>query len=1034
MSSKKILNEFLPVYRQLYPLIENNFAYEENNEPENKIERFTSSKSIKKQRSSKFISIYNGESENEHSNYLTEKFLSNLIHRPLPLSKQFIDTIAKFILNSELIKKIQGQFSNQKFDAKELSIQVAKNLQYMKLKRGKVLFKIGDIGDKFFFILKGTVSVLKLKPIPDVKMDFLDYLQYCIFLVKEKEDYILNEVLKANYNAIPLSSDEDLKKIYKIIFVTKLQKRINSHNIYNTKSLIKYFEKYNIKLEEYEINAIELEKIEIKNKKNPVSKDWQNYVLSHIKWTTEEIIFYEQFKEIIDDDKTHLITCFKYDVFLYLDTGLFFGDFALDSDVNRRNATIRAEEDTFLGWMRSSDYINVISPKRKLEKMQEMNFIHSNFFFKDINERVFEKNYFHLFSSHRYYIGNILFGFGMKPKSLYILENGQISLELHASIIDIQNLIKFLVRNIFSNQLVSQFSLKKKKSLISENKMRIIQKYAKDRILEKYKGNNEEYLTELKKIQNFRISILNCCDLIGIEEIYLKIPYALKGIVITEKATCYEINIEHLKNIITEEKQITYSYIKQAINKILLLIERLETIKLSNINIIISKLEKDFFGKHFSITPRSFSLNMKNKKNDIKRSLKEKKKTLIKLIRENSKIIEDKEDYEVDFNSDSDINYNNSFDANSPLDMIATNLNPLCQSMLDEIQKNCDEKTNINNFDLNNINAFDSKNKSMINLNSEINNNNNDQIYKTLRNGKSINKLKNNKKNNINESQELINQDPKLINDKGTIISNLKKQIEEIGNINNSKNKVNIIQSSKYYYENCDKKSPAYSELENLNDKNNNSINQQNQNNLNSNKKFLIKSEQKYNNFHLSYVPLNILSAHGPVLNRNHSSKIMIESSSNNITASTRQSAFSMQKNKFYGRKINKRKINISNSCDNSNINQINLKYNIQEKKNIILPKMIAGRKFIDLKINLKEKMVPEIVKNYYEEIKKRGYSSIIINKDHNTYLKKKIKVKNSQKEDNSELNNNEKINHNNSILPRITSRFSSQLSAISVI
>ena len=1038
MSSMKlnyfnIKAEFLSIYKQLYPLVKGNLTYEENSEIDNKTIRNQSTRSLRKLKTLKLISFGNDEG-NERPIHLTDKFLNNLIHRPLPLNKQYIEYISKFILSSELILKIQGQFSSQKFDANELSIQVAKNLQYIKLKKGKVLFKIGDIGDKFFFILKGTVSILKLKPITDVKMDFLDYLSYCMFLLREKEDYILNEVLKTNYNTIPLSSDEYLKKIYKIIFVSKLQKRVESHVINNTKNLIKYFDKCDIKPEEFEINIIELEKIEIKNKKNSLSKEWENYVLSHVKSLTEDVILYEQFKDIIEDDKIHLITCFKYDVFLYLDSGSFFGDFALDSDFNRRNATIRAEEDTFLGWMQSSDYINVISPKRKVEKMREMYFLYSNYFFKNIGERVFEKNYFHLFSSHRYNIGTILFNFGMKPKNLFFLENGQISLELQASIIDIQNLIKFLVKSIFSNQLVSKLSLKQKRSLIPYNTMRKIQKYAKEKLLAEYKGNNERYLNEIQKIQNFRISILNCTELVGIEEIYLKIPYIMKGVVITEKISCFEINIEHLRKIIIEEKQITYNYIKHSINKILSLIERLQTIKQTNINLTISKLEKDFLKNKLSYTSRSVSIKPKNKKSNIKKSLIEKKNVLIKLIRGNSKINEDKEDYEEDLNSDSDINYNNSFDANSPVNLIATYLNPLYESMLTEIQKNCDEKNNTNFVDFNYTNIFNSNCKSMLDLNPKNQNKNllkdDNQIYITLRKNTIRDKLKSNKKNSTNEAQELINENSILLNDKGIVISNLKKRISEIGNMSNSPNRINVIQSSKYYYENCNKRTPSCSNLINLINNNNN---HQDQNNSIINKKFLIKSEQKYNNFHLSYVPLNILSAQSPFINRKNRSKIMIENSTNNNTVSTRQSAMSLQRNKFYGRKINKRKINISKSCNSNSINQVNLKYNNKTKK-IILPKMTAGRKFMDLKLNLKQKLVPEIVKNYYQQIKKRGYSSIIINKDNNTYLNRGLKIKSSHKENNSDLNNNEKINQNLPILPKINSRYSSQLSAISVI
>lgn len=44
----------------------------------------------------------------------------------------------------------------------------------------------------------------------------------------------------------------------------------------------------------------------------------------------------------------------------------FFSDSALDSEHNRRNVTIRAEEETILGWLKSVDYVNMIAPKIKI--------------------------------------------------------------------------------------------------------------------------------------------------------------------------------------------------------------------------------------------------------------------------------------------------------------------------------------------------------------------------------------------------------------------------------------------------------------------------------------------------------------------------------------------------------------------------------------------------------------------------------------------------------------------------------------------
>jgi CRP-like cAMP-binding protein len=71
--------------------------------------------------------------------------------------------MCNFIKNSKLIKKLESETSDKKSDMQNLVFNCAKNLGYVKLEKGKVLFRIGDIGDKFYFILKGKISVLKLK-------------------------------------------------------------------------------------------------------------------------------------------------------------------------------------------------------------------------------------------------------------------------------------------------------------------------------------------------------------------------------------------------------------------------------------------------------------------------------------------------------------------------------------------------------------------------------------------------------------------------------------------------------------------------------------------------------------------------------------------------------------------------------------------------------------------------------------------------------------------------------------------------------
>ena len=85
--------------------------------------------------------------------------------------------MTRFIQNSPLIQKFQKDADSDKKDENNnLSRLGAENLNYMELKKGQVLFRIGDNGDRFYFILSGRVSILKLKEINNVRLNYFEYL------------------------------------------------------------------------------------------------------------------------------------------------------------------------------------------------------------------------------------------------------------------------------------------------------------------------------------------------------------------------------------------------------------------------------------------------------------------------------------------------------------------------------------------------------------------------------------------------------------------------------------------------------------------------------------------------------------------------------------------------------------------------------------------------------------------------------------------------------------------------------------------
>ena len=611
--------EEIPIYKKLYPPLKDLFIYDENNEINNNLIKI-------KSKISKLPAKTNFLKEEEDNEEMTEDFLNDLVKRPCPLSKtKVIDIISKFIQKSKLIEKLESDYqSDKKITSNSLSQICAERLSYVELQPGEIVFKIGDAGDRFYFILSGNISILKLKEIPKIEMTYIQYIKYCLFLLSLNEEYLLNEVIKANDSILNLSSIEDIKTINKIIFMRQLTDSVNK-TILNNSNLKSFFEQNGQKFDDYDIKEEELDILEQQKSKGiqGAGKDWENYITKRVKLTVSEQVFFQPFENILTDNQPKNICCFCYHSFLYLGPGLFFGDTALDFENNKRNATIRAEEHTILGSLKREDYLSIISPKNKMEKLKELEFVYENFFFKGINPHIFEKNYFHLFSPREYYRGSILFSNGTIPRSLVLMQSGRVSLELKASVIDIHNLIKFTYNNILTNPIFSKLNQGNKNKYLPNEKLSVIKNYINDPILTRLKMHNNRFIKEMNVVKNYQIKNLTDNEAIGLEEIFLRLPYLMKSTVISEKIYCYEIGLEHIDKMLNNGKDIIHDYIKLSINKILSLIERFQNIKQNNINMSLVRYEKETLRGNNIINGNENTINNNNE--DFKKNKKNKK-------------------------------------------------------------------------------------------------------------------------------------------------------------------------------------------------------------------------------------------------------------------------------------------------------------------------------------------------------------------------------------------------------------------------
>ena len=920
----------LPFYMRLYPPLEALKSQDEDNEKILKLDNFE--EDSKEEGENK-----NNENKKELNELnLTKEFLEELIKKPNSNHKAKIyEILSNALKNSKLIEKMEDDKNNtKKLTQDDLSLACSKKFFFTKFKRGDIIFRIGDDGDIFYYVLKGKANILKIREIPNILMSTIEYINYCIFLIKSGEKFLFQEVIRINYNFLKVSSDEEIFILFRIWFKSSLISQINQHLVDNNKSLEEYFDSHEQDMKDYNLDIRELEILEIdKNNRVPLSYiKWKNYIIKKCELTTNELVFFEQFSKFLFNEQKKKISCLVYESLLYLGPSKYFGDSALDSETNKRNATIRAEEDIYLACLRSVDYLNIIAPKRRFEKTKIIAFLFNTFFFQQINPHIFERNYFHLFYHKEYPKNTVLFDYGVIPKNLYLVKEGHISLDLKISVLEIHNLIKFLYNNIINNHFFKNLSNNKKNEILPRQALTEINKYIREPKLDRIKMQNFRFIQEMNRVQNFRITILMGVDALGLEEIFLRIPYLMKGVVV-KNLICYEIAVDKIYLMLKDEKQIAYTYTKKSVTKILTLMERLQSIKKNCVDMANNKynIKNDaLFDDEIPSTQlpllknniSSDNMNLYNQINKNKDNYRKKMATNDNInykedinvlmekansIMQKSSIKEKEDETALDNNKlkiyekemkvekDDSLKYKKRNKHNKDIDDDENKISSYKTIQLINRQKSKNDnialfKTPIKNFVIKNIPEY--KN----NLFSKIKNGKIKSLnilpYNTKnkrKNEKSLpNKATNEEIDNSNDKEE--NSDklkPKLYtgiqtknlfllgDNKYYTINKLKKQIKDFNSMNRKGTRLSIIQSNEInnnYNEEMlaqiDKNDPKYK---------------------NEIKKKLIRFTQNFNHYLLSFVPISIKYNEQLVNNINEQNM----NSSGNYSKLTRNSSYS---------------------------------------------------------------------------------------------------------------------------------------------
>ena len=492
--------------------------------------------------------------------------------------------IVKYLTTTKLGKSFKEGFDQKEIFEKLITF-CGVEMKYKFFKKGETVFKIGELPDFFYIILWGKVDILK--PLPQNKsLTGFQYFCYLMNLKKSNDEHLFNLCIQANKinYRIDFEDAKDLHYIYIYIII----EQINRHK------RVLFGEELKLVNMSYKDFELDPEKI---NDTKYISEN-----IKHIKIFLPDIStsIISKYLFIIENSTSKDVTIYNYSPFLSLETKSHFGDSAMDSNTTR-NATIAASEDTHTAYISCASYFNNVVVEKAALIEKKVQFLNSNFIFRKIGQKKFEKKYFGLFICNNYKKGDIIYSEGDLPLNVYFIEQGDVELYSSKNIYELQNVIEYLEEKRLK-------FMKRKDEELSEEK---------DYMLTYGKINFDEHDLRkdiIKKNKN-KIFLLKENEDLGILSFYFGYPYFTTSIVSSVTARIYQIDNKYLSEMILKERICYNDLINRVEHKLSLFHQRFFNI--NNTKLLLADHQKslDSRGERNNIPILNSSNNNINNKN-----------------------------------------------------------------------------------------------------------------------------------------------------------------------------------------------------------------------------------------------------------------------------------------------------------------------------------------------------------------------------------------------------------------------------------
>ena len=550
--------------------------------------------------------------------YLINKGLE-LQKRNLKRTHDVKKALEIFFENSELIQKVSKNYGinsninplkdknvNEKIRdrIRKFISNLADNVLIEQYEKDKFIIRKNDIGKDCYFLLSGRVSILKPVEYKYLKITYEEYLKYLLNLRNNNEKKLFEAVTNINWNFMKIYNEETLMDIIKyyiqkrISFYSNISYDLEDKNIIEDLSLENieaFITEYSLTFEDFGLSrekiVSDIKEIESKENENANKIQYMinNYFKDIFKITKKMNMLYNSYDFIfqkMETEKYKLVTLYKYETFLILSPGALFGEMSLDSENKIRNASVRTESNCIVVSLSIEKYANYLSDENRKILTRHINFLCNNFFFNNISQKIFTKYYFPIFKLKNIIKDNIIYCQESPCNSLYFLMDGSIKYEITASIIEIHNLIKFLISGLNGSK-----DLKLNNNIIKE----LISEYIKYNQLINIRNANIILSEKVSKVKKFELSISESYEVLGLTEFYFDLPHICSCTVISQNVRLFEISRTNLNYIISYEKVVKEDLNKLVVDKIIAFIKRLFNVENIFINNVMEKIDSNFF-------------------------------------------------------------------------------------------------------------------------------------------------------------------------------------------------------------------------------------------------------------------------------------------------------------------------------------------------------------------------------------------------------------------------------------------------------